>query len=56
MPIFLWLISAPKDKIKILSRDVLMFLTKIDTPYPHMAAEVGTTVSKLYSYYGHCDL
>ena len=30
---FLWLISAPKDTIKTLSRDVWMFLTKIDTPY-----------------------
>ena len=31
---FLWLISAPKDTIKTLSRYVWMFLTKIDTPYP----------------------
>ena len=31
--IFLWLISAPKDTIKTLSRDVWMFLTKFDTPY-----------------------
>ena len=30
---FVWLISAPKDKIKNLSRHVWMFLTKIDTSY-----------------------
>ena len=29
----LWLIRAPKNTIKTLSRDVWMFLTKIDTPY-----------------------
>ena len=31
--IFLWLISAPKDTIKTLGRDVWMFLIKIYTPY-----------------------
>ena len=33
MPKFLWLISAPKDTKKTLSRNVWMFLTKIDTRY-----------------------
>ena len=30
---FVWLISAPKNAIKTLSRHVWMFLIKIDTPY-----------------------